>query len=66
MDIVGATHRSWAKDNQTTLVSFISSCRDAIRWLKEPGNRAQTQALLMRNDPTRYIDRSYWHLAMQK
>ena len=117
MGIVGATRRSWAKDNQTTLVSFIRSYRDAIRWLKEPGNRAQAQALLMKNvpgmteqiaaqscellldpqsgffsdvqldekgvqavmdlrsklgkggrkldDPTRYIDRSYWQLAMQ-
>ena len=118
MGIVGAARRSWAKDNETTVVSFIRAYRDAIRWLKEPGNRAQAQALLMKNvpnmneqiaaqscellldpksgffsdvqldekgvqavmdlrsklgeggrkveDPTKYIDRRYWQVAMQK
>jgi ABC-type nitrate/sulfonate/bicarbonate transport system substrate-binding protein len=51
MGIVGAARRSWAKDHETTLVGFIRAYRDAIRWLEEPGNRAQAQALLMKNVP---------------
>ena len=52
MGIVGAARRSWAKDNEATVVGFIRAYRDAIRWLKEPANRAQAQALLMKNVPS--------------
>ena len=51
MGIVGAARRSWAKDNEATVVSFIRAYRDSIRWLKEPGNRAQAMGLLMKNVP---------------
>ena len=48
---VGAARRSWARDNEATVVSFIRAYRDAIRWLKAPENRAAAQALLMKNVP---------------
>lgn len=51
MGIVGAARRSWAQSNEATVVRFIVAYRDAIRWLKAPDNRAQAQALLMRNVP---------------
>jgi len=51
MGIVGAARRSWAAENEATVVRFIRAYRDAIRWLKEPGNRSQAQALLMKNVP---------------
>ncbi len=51
MGIVGAARRSWAKSNEASTVSFIRAYRDAIRWLKTPGNRSQAQALLMKNVP---------------
>jgi ABC-type nitrate/sulfonate/bicarbonate transport system substrate-binding protein len=51
MGIVGAARRSWAKENEAAVVSFIRAYRDAIRWLKSPANRTQARALLMKNVP---------------
>ncbi len=51
LGIVGAARRSWAQANEATVVDFIGAYRDAVRWLKAPGNRGAAEALLVANVP---------------
>jgi hypothetical protein len=51
MGIVGAARRSWADRNEAALVGFIRAYRDGVRWLKEPGNRAAAEILMLANVP---------------
>ena len=51
MGIVGAARRSWAQSHSAEVTNFIRAYRDAIRWLKAPGNRAAAEALLVANVP---------------
>jgi ABC-type nitrate/sulfonate/bicarbonate transport system substrate-binding protein len=51
MGIVGAARRSWAQSQSDTVTRFVLAYRDAVRWLKAPGNRAAAEALLVRNVP---------------
>ena len=51
MGIVGAARRSWADRNEAALVGFIRAYRDGVRWLKEPGNRAAAEVLMLANVP---------------
>jgi ABC-type nitrate/sulfonate/bicarbonate transport system substrate-binding protein len=49
--IVGATRRSWAKENSTTLTNFIRAYLDALAWLFTPANRAAAEQILVEKVP---------------
>lgn len=49
--IVGATRRSWAKDNPTVLTNFIRAYLDALAWLFAPANRAAAEQILVEKVP---------------
>jgi ABC-type nitrate/sulfonate/bicarbonate transport system substrate-binding protein len=49
--IVGATRRSWAKDNATALTNFIRAYLDALAWLFAPANRAAAEQILVEKVP---------------
>jgi ABC-type nitrate/sulfonate/bicarbonate transport system substrate-binding protein len=49
--IVGATRRSWAKENPTTLTNFIRAYLDALAWLFAPANRAAAEQILVEKVP---------------
>jgi ABC-type nitrate/sulfonate/bicarbonate transport system substrate-binding protein len=45
----GVARRSWIDANSDALVRYIRGYLDALRWLYDPANRAETQALLQSN-----------------
>ena len=47
--VVGATRRSWAKENEKDLVAYIKSYIAAIDWLLNPANKAEAIAILRKN-----------------
>lgn len=49
--IVGATRRSWAKDNADSLKRFIRAYLDALAWLFQPANRNAAAAILVEKVP---------------
>jgi ABC-type nitrate/sulfonate/bicarbonate transport system substrate-binding protein len=46
---VGAARRSWARENETTLVGFIRAYRDGLEWAADPKNRDIAEAILIAN-----------------
>jgi ABC-type nitrate/sulfonate/bicarbonate transport system substrate-binding protein len=49
--IVGATRRSWAKQNPETLTRFIRAYLDALTWLFTPTNRGAAAQILVEKVP---------------
>ncbi len=49
--LVGATRRSWAKDNEAQLIGYIRGYREGLDWLYNPANRAEAIAILRKNAP---------------
>ena len=48
---VGATRRSWARENRGKVVGFIRGYAEAIDWLYDPGNRQEAIRILRKNLP---------------
>jgi ABC-type nitrate/sulfonate/bicarbonate transport system substrate-binding protein len=42
----GFVMRGWAKDNADVLVRYIQAQLDSLRWIYDPGNKAEATALL--------------------
>lgn len=66
---VGAARRDWAKHNQAELVGYIRAYTDAIKWLRDPANKAQAIAILSKNMPNLtepMASQTYEILLMQK
>ena len=60
--VVGATRRSWAKENEKDLVAYIKSYIAAIDWLLNPANKTEAIAILRKNVPNmteEQAERSY-------
>jgi ABC-type nitrate/sulfonate/bicarbonate transport system substrate-binding protein len=49
--LVGAARRTWAKENETSLVGYIRGYIAALDWLYDPANKAEAIALLRKNLP---------------
>lgn len=49
--LVGATRRSWAKDNEKDLVGYIRGYTAALEWLFDPANKTEAIALLRKHSP---------------
>lgn len=49
--IVGATRRTWAKENPETLKNFIRAYLDALAWLFTPANRNAAAQILVEKVP---------------
>ena len=49
--MVGATRRSWAKDNEKDLIGYIRGYRAALDWLFDPANKAEAIAILRKHLP---------------
>jgi ABC-type nitrate/sulfonate/bicarbonate transport system substrate-binding protein len=49
--LVGATRRSWARDNQPKLVAYIRGFVAAVDWLGDPANKGEAIAILRKNLP---------------
>jgi ABC-type nitrate/sulfonate/bicarbonate transport system substrate-binding protein len=59
---VGATRRSWAKENKDRLVGFIRAYVEAIDWLYRPENRAEALEIYMKHlkdTPREAAEKSY-------
>jgi len=48
---VGATRRSWARENRNKVVAFIRGYAEAIDWLYDQGNREEAIRILLKNLP---------------
>jgi ABC-type nitrate/sulfonate/bicarbonate transport system substrate-binding protein len=48
---VAAARRSWARDNEAQVISFIRAYIDAITWLYDSANREDAVSILMGNLP---------------
>lgn len=48
---VGATRRSWARENRSKVIGFIRGYAQAIDWLYEPRNRDEAVRILRKNLP---------------
>ena len=60
--VVGATRRSWAKQNEKELVGYIRGFTAAVDWLLDPANKAEAIAILRKhvpNTPEDQAERSY-------
>ncbi|ARQ00846.1 ABC transporter substrate-binding protein [Pseudorhodoplanes sinuspersici] len=49
--LVGATRRSWAKENEKELIGYIRAYTAALDWLYDPANKAEAIAILRKNAP---------------
>ena len=49
--LVGATRRSWAKENEKELIGYIRGYTAALDWLYDPANKAEAIAILRKNAP---------------
>jgi len=49
--LVGATRRSWAKENEAQLIGYIRGYREGLDWLYNPANKAEAIAILRKNVP---------------
>lgn len=49
--LVGATRRSWAKENEKELIGYIRAYTTALDWLYDPANKAEAIAILRKNAP---------------
>lgn len=49
--LVGATRRSWAKENEKELTGYIRAYTTALDWLYDPANKAEAIAILRKNAP---------------
>lgn len=49
--LVGATRRSWAKENEKELTGYIRAYIAALDWLYDPANKAEAIAILRKNAP---------------
>ncbi len=49
--VVGATRRSWAKENEKDLIGYIRGYRAALAWLFDPANKTEAIAILRKNLP---------------
>ena len=49
--VLGVARRSWAKDNEERLVSFIRAYVAALGWLADPANRGEAAAIYRKNLP---------------
>jgi ABC-type nitrate/sulfonate/bicarbonate transport system substrate-binding protein len=49
--LVGATRRSWAKENEKELIGYIRGYTAALDWLFDPANKAEAIAILRKNSP---------------
>jgi ABC-type nitrate/sulfonate/bicarbonate transport system substrate-binding protein len=47
--LVGATRRSWARDNADKLVGFIRAYQSGLAWLYEPANKPAALQILQKN-----------------
>ncbi|OLB98209.1 MAG: hypothetical protein AUH30_08640 [Candidatus Rokubacteria bacterium 13_1_40CM_68_15] len=47
--LVGATRRSWARDNADKVVGFIRAYQSGLAWLYEPGNKSAALQILQKN-----------------
>jgi ABC-type nitrate/sulfonate/bicarbonate transport system substrate-binding protein len=59
---VGATRRSWAKENRVRLVNFIRAYTEAIDWLYRPQNKAEALEIYMKHlkdTPKETADKAY-------
>jgi ABC-type nitrate/sulfonate/bicarbonate transport system substrate-binding protein len=59
---VGATRRSWAKENKERLVGFIRAYIEAIDWLYKPENKAEALEIYMKHlkdTPKQAAEQSY-------
>jgi len=48
---VGVARRSWARENETTLVGFIAAYVQAMQWLADPEHRDEAVAIYRRELP---------------
>jgi ABC-type nitrate/sulfonate/bicarbonate transport system substrate-binding protein len=49
LGVVGASRRSWARQNEKALVGFIRAYRAGVEFLYDPANREVAEALLVAN-----------------
>ena len=49
--LVGATRRSWAKENEKELIGYIRAYTTALDWLYDPANKAEAIAILRKHAP---------------
>jgi ABC-type nitrate/sulfonate/bicarbonate transport system substrate-binding protein len=58
---VGATRRSWARENRTKVIAFIRGYAQAIDWLYDKANRDEAITILRDNVPMspKLADRTY-------
>jgi ABC-type nitrate/sulfonate/bicarbonate transport system substrate-binding protein len=59
---VGATRRSWAKDNRERLVGFIRAYVEAMDWLYRPENKAEALEIYvkhLKDTPKEVAEKSY-------
>ena len=49
--VVGATRRSWAKQNEKELTGYIRGHLAALDWLFDPANKAEAIAILRKHVP---------------
>jgi ABC-type nitrate/sulfonate/bicarbonate transport system substrate-binding protein len=49
--LVGATRRSWAKENEKDLLGYIRGYRAALDWLFDPANKSEAIAILRKHQP---------------
>ena len=47
MGSVGVARKSWAKDNQASVIGFLRGYREALAWLYAPENRVEAEAILV-------------------
>ncbi|HEY1459659.1 MAG TPA: ABC transporter substrate-binding protein [Casimicrobiaceae bacterium] len=46
---VGAVRRSWARQNEATMIGFLRGYRSGVAWVCDPANRDVVEALLVAN-----------------
>jgi len=46
---VGAVRRSWARQNEATMIGFLRGYRSGVAWVCDPANREIAEALLVAN-----------------
>jgi len=49
--VVAAARRSWARQNEASVVGYVRGWRAGVRFLYEPANREAAEALLVANVP---------------
>ena len=49
--LVGGVRKSWARDNEKTLIGYIKAYQQALNWLYRPENKEEALSLFSKNVP---------------